>query len=257
MPYAPIHGLNLYYELHSSQGLPLVLLHGGGSTIASNYSRILPLLASRHRVIAVELQAHGHTADIDRDMTFEQDADDVAALLAHLDISKAHILGFSNGGTTALQIAMRHPQLVERLVPIAAASRRDGFVPGFFEGMAHATLDTMPHPLHTAYLAANPDEAGLLAMFSRDVYRMNHFKDIPDSDIQKIKAPALIINGDQEVVLAEHALLLSRLIPDARLAILPCGHGDYIGDILSVDPHSALPAMVAEMILAFLTPAAV
>src|SRR4051812_23362313 len=102
--YANVNGLEMYYEIHGS-GRPLVLIHGGGSTIESNFGRILPELAKSHLVIAVELQAHGHTADIDRPLSFEHDADDVAELLKQVHIGKADILGFSNGGTTALQIA--------------------------------------------------------------------------------------------------------------------------------------------------------
>ena len=111
---------------------PLVLLHGGGSTIESTFGRILPELARAHQVIAVELQAHGHTLDIDRPLSFEQDADDVAALLKQLKIEKADIMGFSNGGTTALQIAIRHPELVNRLALLAAAFKRSGMQPGSF-----------------------------------------------------------------------------------------------------------------------------
>src|SRR5580692_11141821 len=104
--YAMVNGLNMYYELHGS-GMPLVLLHGGGSTIRSTFGHILPELAKTHRVIAVELQAHGHTADIDRPLSFEQDADDVAELLGYLNIKeKVDFMGFSNGGTTCLQIAI-------------------------------------------------------------------------------------------------------------------------------------------------------
>src|SRR5690242_11657662 len=94
--YATVNGLKMYYEIHGS-GQPLVLIHGGGSTIKSTFGRILPDLAKTHRVIAVELQAHGHTADIDRPLSFEQDADDVAALLKQLHIEKADVMGFSNG----------------------------------------------------------------------------------------------------------------------------------------------------------------
>src|ERR1043165_4457289 len=113
--YTQINNLNLYYEIHG-EGNPLVLLHGGGSTIESTYGRILPELAKTHQVIAIELQAHGHTSDIDRPLSFEQDADDVAALLGQLNITKADFMGFSNGGTTCLQIAIRHPQLVNKLI---------------------------------------------------------------------------------------------------------------------------------------------
>lgn len=249
--YAAINGLQLYYELHGS-GYPLVLLHGGGSTIQSNYGRILPALAQNHRVIAVELQAHGHTRDIDRPMTFEQDADDVAALLQHLHIDKADIMGFSNGGTTALQVAIRHPERVNKLVLVAALYKRDGMPPGFFEGMQQATLEQVPKPLQEAYLAANPDPKGLQAMFDRDSRRMINFKDISEADIKAITAPALVINGDADVVLPEHALELSRTLPHARLAILPGTHGEYIGEVCSNNQHSKIPDMAVVMINEFL-----
>src|SRR5689334_10570383 len=129
--YATVNGLKMYYEIHG-KGMPLVLLHGGGSTIESNYGRVLPELAKTHQVIAVELQAHGHTLDIDRPLSFEQDADDVAALLKQLHIEKADIMGFSNGGTTCLQIAIRHPELVNKMVLASATYKRDGMQPGFF-----------------------------------------------------------------------------------------------------------------------------
>jgi len=249
--YAQVNGLKMYYEIHGS-GRPLVLLHGGGSTIQSTFGRILPELAGTQQVIAVELQAHGRTADRDRPLSFEQDADDVAALLAQLHIEKADIMGFSNGATTTLQIAIRHPRLVNKLVLIAAAYKRDGLQPGFFEGFPHATLENMPKPLQEAFLAVNPNPKGLQTMFNRDVERMTAFKDIPDADIKGIQVPALVINGDAEVIRAEHALALSRALPHGRLAILPSGHGDYIGEICAADPNSKLPALVTAMIEAFL-----
>lgn len=249
--YAPVNGLQMYYEIHG-RGRPLVLLHGGGSTIKSTFGRILPELARSHQVIAVELQAHGHTRDIGRPLSFEQDADDVAALLKQLRIGQADILGFSNGGTTGLQIALRHPELVRRLVLASATYRRDGLPPGFFAGFAHATLASMPPPLQKAYLEANPDPKGLQTMFDRDVARMAAFKDISDEDMRSIRAPALVINGDTDVVLAEHALAMSRILPKARLAILPSGHGDYLGEICAPDQNSQLPVLVTVMIEQFL-----
>jgi pimeloyl-ACP methyl ester carboxylesterase len=249
--YATVNGLKMYYEIHGS-GRPLVLIHGGGSTIISTFGRILPELAKTHQVIAVELQAHGHTADIDRPLSFEEDADDVAALLKQLHIEKADIMGFSNGGTTSLQIAIRHPGLVHKLVLAAATYKRAGMQPGSFEGLQHASLENMPQPLKEAYLEANPDPKGLQTMFDRDVARMVAFKDISETDIKAIQAPALVINGDAEVVLAEHALALSRALPHARLAILPCGHGEYLGEICATDKNSKIPALVTAVIEAFL-----
>jgi pimeloyl-ACP methyl ester carboxylesterase len=250
--YAAVNGLRMYYEIHGS-GRPLVLIHGGGSTIESTFGRILPELARTHQVIAVELQAHGHTLDIDRPLSFEQDADDVAALLGQLHVGNADIMGFSNGGTTALQIAIRHPALVRKLVLASTTYRRDGMPPGFFGGFEHASLETsMPQPLKDAYLKANPDPRGLQRMFDRDVARMKAFKDIDDEKIKGIQAPALVINGDADVVRPEHAMELSRTLPHARLAILPGGHGEYIGEICAPDKNSKVPALVTAMIGEFL-----
>ncbi|MEO8763637.1 MAG: alpha/beta hydrolase [Ginsengibacter sp.] len=249
--YAIVNGLKMYYEIHGA-GMPLILLHGGGSTIKSTFGRILPELAKTHQVIAVELQAHGHTPDIDRPLSFEQDADDVAELLKQLHVEKADIMGFSNGGTTSLQFAMRHGELVNKLVLIATAYKRDGLQPGFFEGFQHASLDNMPRPLKEAYQEANPDLKGLQTMFDRDVARMIAFKDISDTDIKGIQAPALVINGDAEVIRVEHAVALFHTLPHARLAILPAGHGDYIAEICAPDKESKIPALVVAMIDDFL-----
>jgi hypothetical protein len=123
---------------------------------------------------------------------------------------------------------------------------------GFWDGMQHASLQDMPKPLKDAYLEANPDPEGLQAMFDRDVARMMAFQDISDADIEGIQAPAMVLNGDAEVVRAEHALALSRGLPYAQLAILPGGHGDYIGEICAADQHSQIPALVIAMIEAFL-----
>lgn len=249
--FADVNELKMYYEIHG-RGRPLVLIHGGGSTIESTFGRILPVFAETHQVIAVELQAHGHTRDIDRPLSFERDADDVAELLRQLGIGKADFMGFSNGGTACLQIAIRHPALVNKLVLASTTFRRDGLPPGFFDGFQHATLDTMPSPLHEAYLRANPDPEGLQRMFDRDVARMIAFKDIGDADLKGIQAPVLVINGDSDVVLVAHAVALSQLLPNARLAILPGGHGDYIGESCTMDSGTRLPVLVTAMIEEFL-----
>jgi len=249
--YANVNGLKLYYEIHGS-GSPLVLLHGGGSTIKSTFGRVLPELKKNHRVIAIELQAHGHTADINRPLSFEQDADDVAMLLQQLGIAKADFFGFSNGGTTSLQIAIRHPQLVNKLILASTIYKREGMPPGFFEGMKKATLANMPKPLKESYFEANPDPKGYEAMFNRDVARMLAFKDISDELIKAIQAPALVVNGYSEVVSAEHALALSRNLPHAELTILPGGHGDYIGEICAPNTDNKIPVLLMAIIEEFL-----
>ncbi len=249
--YAVVNDLRIYYEIHGS-GKPLVLLHGGGSTIQSTYGRVLPELAKSHLVIAVELQAHGHTLDIDRPLSFEQDADDVAALIRKLQIKKADFMGFSNGGTTCIQIAIRHPEIVNKLVLASTTYKREGMQPGFFDGFKHASLDNMPAQLKEAYLLANPDPTDLQTMFEKDVARMVHFRDISDADIKAIQAAALVINGDAEVVLAQHAFNLSRMLPHGQLAILPGGHGDYIGESCARDKSSKLPFLVLAIIETFI-----
>jgi len=249
--YANVNGLKLYYEIQGT-GSPLVLLHGGGSTIYTTYGRVIPELKKNHQVIAIELQAHGHTADIDRSLSFEQDADDVAALLGQLGITKADIFGFSNGGTTSLQIAIRHPQLVRKLVLASTLYKREGMQAGFFEGMQHATLENIPKPVQESYLSINPDPKGLKTMFDRDVARMIGFKDISDELIQAIQSPALVANGYAEVITAEHALALSRKLPHAELAIFPGGHGDYIGEICAPNKDSKLPELFIAIVEEFL-----
>ncbi len=241
----------MYYEIHGI-GRPLVLIHGGGSTIKFTFGRILPDLAKTHQVIAVELQAHGHTRDINRPLSFEQDADDVAALLKQLHIEKADFMGFSNGGTTCLRIAIRHPELVNKLVLASATYKRDGMQPGFFEGFENTSLKDVPKALQDAYLEANPDPKGLQTMFDRDVARMAAFKDISDENIRAVEAPALVVNGDVDVVRPEHALALSRTLRRAQLAILPGGHGGYIGEICAADKNSKIPLLVTALIEAFL-----
>lgn len=249
--YAIVNGLKMYYEIHG-QGSPLVLLHGGGSTIESNYGKILPLLSQNYQVIAVELQAHGRTGDRDKHLSFEQDADDVAELLRQLKIKKANFMGFSNGATTCLQIAVRHADLVNKLILASVIYQREGIPPAFWEGMQKASLDNMPQPLKDAYFKVNNDTAGFVKMFNRDVARMQNFKGIDDSDLKNILVPVLIINGDSEIVLPEHALKIYRILPNAHLAIIPGGHGEYIGEICSPNPNSKMPLLVTYIIEEFL-----
>jgi pimeloyl-ACP methyl ester carboxylesterase len=249
--YQPVNGLQMYYEIHGS-GRPLVLIHGGGSTIGTTFGQVLAPLAKHRQVIAVELQAHGHTADIDRPLSFAQDADDVAALLARLKIERADILGFSNGGQTAMQIAIRHPALVRRLVVASGFYKRSGVPAQFWEGMAHATLDNMPQGLKDAYLAIVPDPKRLRAMFERDKQRMLTFQDWKDDDLRAIKAPTLLLAGDQDVMLPEHIVQMYRLLPHGRMAILPGAHGAYLGEATVTRKGSPLPPLTVAMVEEFL-----
>ena len=250
--YAPVNGINMYYELHGEGIIPLVLLHGGGSTIDVTFAQILPIFSKHNRVIAVELQAHGRTGDRNAPESFEQDADDIAALLKYLKVDKANSLGFSNGGTTTLQIAIRHPEGVNKIVDVAGAYQREGFLPGFFDGFNGATIDMMPAPLKAAFLKVNPDNNKLLNMFHKDVERMKNFKDIPDDAIRGIKAPVLIIVGSQDVMPVEHGVKLSHMITGAQLAVLPGVHGFCLGETTTAKPGNRQPEATAILVQEFL-----
>ncbi len=223
--YAPVNGLRLYYEIHgpAQPGRPpLVLLHGGGDTIGTSFGHVLPALARDRQVIAFEQQGYGHTADIaDRPFSFEQSADDTAALLAYLRIDQADLLGFSNGGTIALQVAIRHPRAVRRLVLISAFFSRDGGEPAFWASFTTAKLEHMPKELQDAYRMVAPQPENLPLFFHKAVQRMLNFRDLPVESLRTLAAPALVIAGDADVVRPEHAVALFRLLPHARLAILP------------------------------------
>jgi pimeloyl-ACP methyl ester carboxylesterase len=249
--YSLVNGINMYYEIHGNGDAPLVLIHGGGSTIGTTFGTILPLFATHFTVLAMELQAHGHTDDRETPESFEQDADDVAALLKNLGIERASFLGFSNGGNTAMQLAFRHPAIVHKLILASTFYKREGFFPGFFEGMAAATLTDMPKILQDAFFEINPDMDKLMTMFNKDRQRMVEFTDWPDEWLASITAPALIINGDKDVILNSHAVRMSSLIGQSRLMILPATHGSYIGAAESPgDDH--LVMLTANVIVRFL-----
>ncbi|GAA4300235.1 alpha/beta fold hydrolase [Compostibacter hankyongensis] len=251
--YATVNGLKMYYEIHGNEdGTPLVLIHGGGSTIPSNWGTLLPLLAGHHKVIAMELQAHGRSGDRDAPESFEQDADDVATLLKDLKTDKADLIGFSNGGTTALQLAIRHPERVRKIVVISANYKREGLIPGFFEGLQQATLKDMPQPLQEAYLEVHPDTGGLRIMFEKDRQRMLQFKDMADDQLRAIQAPALVMGADRDVVRPEYILKMGRLIPHAHAVILPGTHGAFIGEVCTAEKGSPLPGIAVALIEDFL-----
>ena len=243
--YADVNGLKMYYEIHGN-GFPIVLIHGGGSTIQSTFGQILPILSEKHQVIAVEMQAHGRTKDIDRPLSFAQDADDISVLLKNLGIPKADIFGFSNGASTTLQMAIRHPEQVNKIIVASTFSKKSGAPSWFWEMMSKPTFEQMPKQLKEAYLKVNPgDSSGLMKMYHRDVARMQSFTEIKDEALQNIPAPALIICGDKDVVTPEHAVEMSKLIPHAQLAIFPGGHGDYIGEVTTAYDMAVVQGTIA------------
>jgi pimeloyl-ACP methyl ester carboxylesterase len=248
--YTEVNGLNMYHEIYG-QGKPVVLIHGGGSTIQSNFGKVIPLLAKNRKVIAVELQAHGRTSDRNTDLSFEQDADDIVTLIKKLNIDKADFLGFSNGGTTTLQIAIRHPAIIDKIILGSTLAKRNGVPHWFWDFMKQAKLENMPEQLKTAYIQVASDPDDLQIMHDRDVKRMVNFKDISDEQIKSINAPALIIIGDKDIITPEHAIELHRQIANSDLAIIPGGHGEYIGEITTIKPGFKESELVVPMIEKF------
>jgi pimeloyl-ACP methyl ester carboxylesterase len=233
--FAPVNGLQMYYEIHGS-GHPLVLLHGGFGTIETEFGPMLPILAETRQVIAVELQAHGHTADVDRPLSFAQMADDVAVLIEHLGLKHSDIFGFSLGGGVALQTAIRRPELVDKLVVASAPYRRDGWYPEVLAGMASMSAEgaaeaMLGSPMHEAYVSRAPKQEDWPTLVAKLGQLLGEDYDWA-ADVTAIKAPTLVIVGDADSVRPAHAVELFELLgggvpgdfaglPNARLAVLP------------------------------------
>ena len=229
--YAQVNGLNMYYEVHGT-GQPLVLLHGAYMTIDA-MGEVVPSLGGMRQVIAVELQGHGRTADTDRPLSYEQMADDVAALLRHIGIDEADVFGFSMGGGVALQIAMRHPEVVRKLVVASAYYHNDGAYPEMFEGIEHITpeaFDGTPWREQYDRIAPRPEDFPTLVAKLKELDLT--FAGWTAEDVRSIEAPTLVIVGDSDIVRPEHAVEIFRLLgggvagdlaglPDSQLAVLP------------------------------------
>lgn len=246
--YAEVNGLHMYYEEYG-KGSPVVLIHGAASTVQTSFGRLIPELSKTHRIIGVELQAHGHSDNRDgRPISFEQDAADVVELLRQLHIEKADFFGFSNGGTTALEIAIYHPALVGRLIFASSMYKRSDCATVFWQGFGNARIEEMPEVYKRVFLSINPNPASLRIMFDQCVQRMQQFTDIPDSVVQTVQVKTLILLGDHDVPLVESALAMSRLMPHASLAVFPGGHGLYMGEIAGWKeedgPPVALPLII-------------
>lgn len=230
--YAQVNGLKMYYEVHGS-GQPLVLLHGAFNTINTAFAELIPELSKTRQIIAVELQGHGRTADIDRPFSFESMADDVAAFLKQFKIDSADIFGYSMGGGVAQQIAIRHPSAVRRLIITSSVYK--------YEGWTQETRSILPiltpemfesTPIKTEYDKLAPDPKH----WKEFINKMKKFVTTPYNfgadKVKGIKSPTMIITGDGDGVLPEHAVEMYRLrgggymidfgpIPAAQLAIFP------------------------------------
>ena len=230
--FAPVNGLQLYYETYGGSGSPLIVLHGGAGA-SEMFGSNLPGLAATRLVIAVHLQAHGRTADIDRPLSFELMADDISALLKYLKIDRADILGYSLGGGVALQIAIRHPEMVRRLVVVSTPTKRDGWYPEVLEGFAQMGPKAAQYmdqsPLHQLYPNVN-----WTTLFTKlgELLRQDYDW---SKEVAAIRSPVLIAFADADAVRAAHILEFFALLgggqrdagldgslrPSAQLAILP------------------------------------
>lgn len=248
--YVQLDGLKMYYEIHGSgDSTPLVLIHGGGSDMYVSFGQMIHPLAANRRVIGVDLQAHGRSGDRNSATSFQQDADDVAALLKQLGIEKADVFGFSNGGSTTMQLAIRHPEIVNKAIIASSFYKRDGAPPEFWEMMNKGDIAIMPQELKTAYLALGHTEAELINMHDRDAKRMKNFADWKDDDLRSIKCKSLLIAADNDVVTVEHTLKMSKLIAGSSLIILPGFHGEYLGgNPASLSYPKATIALVEEFL---------
>ena len=209
--YAPVNGLSMYYEIYG-EGPPLVLLHGAYMTTGM-WGGVLPGLAAARQVIAAEQQGHGHTADVDRPITYEQMADDTAALLAHLGIGRADIVGYSMGGGIALQLAIRHPAAVRKLVVASASYTSDGMHSVALEAFPSITPELFAgSPIEEAYQRTAPNPGD----FPKLVERLKHLDTTafawPADEIRGIAAPTMILLGDSDGVRLEHAVELFKLL---------------------------------------------
>jgi pimeloyl-ACP methyl ester carboxylesterase len=234
--YAPVNGLNLCYEVHGA-GEPLILLHGGlGSS--TMFGDLMPWFAKTRQVITVDLQAHGRTADIDRPITYEAMADDIAGLMKYLHIEKADFIGYSLGAGVALQTTVRHPELVRKLVVVSTVFQRDGWYPeilALMEKMGPATAEQMkPSPIYKLYasIAPRPQDWPVLVTKMSDLLRKDYDW---SSDVAAVRAPTMLVFGDADSIRPAHITEFFGLlgggkkdggwdgsgISSARLAVLP------------------------------------
>jgi len=255
--YAPVNGLNIYYEIHGT-GQPLILLHGGfGQT--GMFAAILPLLAAGRQVIAADLQAHGRTADIDRPLSLEAMGDDVAGLIRHLGLGQADVMGFSMGGGAALQAAIQHPELVRKLVIVSIPYKRSSWYPEIVADMSRmdvASAEFMKDtPIYASYVAVapNPDHFPVLCDKMGAMLRIDY--DF-GAKVPSLTMPVLLVYGDADGAPPSHAAHFFELLGGglrdgswdgsgmsrSQLAILP-GTTHY-----TIADSSLLPAVVTPFL---------
>jgi pimeloyl-ACP methyl ester carboxylesterase len=232
MSYAQVNGLDMYYEIHGT-GRPLVLLHGNLSTIDVDFGGMIPTFAKNRQVIAVEQQAHGRTADIDRPLTIQSWADDTAALLRHLGVSDADVFGYSSGSTVALQLAIDHPDLVRKLILASASYQLSGVHPGVLDGIKDIQPEHLAGtPFAEAYAKVAPRKEDWPVLIEKIKHMDGDLPEWSAETIRNLGKPVLLVIGDSDIVRPEHAVEFFRLlgggvvgdlvgVPSSRLAVLP------------------------------------
>jgi len=230
--YAPVNGLKMYYEIHGS-GEPVVLLHGAFMTITNNWTGWIDELSKTRKVIAVEMQGHGRTADIDRDISGANLADDVAALLDYLKIPRADLIGYSMGGGVAMECAIRHPDKVRKVVVISSTFRRDGMVKEARGAIPKLTAEAFKgSPIETEYKKLSPTPNGFPDFVKHLIAMASKPHDFGADKLKATKAPMFFIHGDADGIRLEHIAEMFRLKggethgdmgprSESRLAILP------------------------------------
>jgi pimeloyl-ACP methyl ester carboxylesterase len=252
--YAARDDLRIYYERHGAgDGTPVLLIHGGGSTIETNWAPLLPILAAGREVVALEEEGHGRTLPTDRPLTPENAAGDALAVLDATGLDRVDVLAFSAGCHAAIALALAHPERIRRLVLASPPWRRDAMIPGFWDGLAAGSLTTMPQLFQDEHRRLNGDRPDLLQrFFDLDQQRMLAFEDWPDAAIAGLAAPTLVVAADHDVVTVESATRLARSVVDGRLLIVPGTHGDYLGEAFASGGDLSLLHATAPLLLRFL-----
>ena len=253
--YAPVNGLQMYYEVHGSGGTPLLLLHGGLFNIDLQFSEVLPALAQSRQVIAADFQAHGRTGDIDRPLTSGGLASDVVGLLEHLGVPQVDVFGFSLGGAVALHLAVKHPGLLRKAIISSVAFRPDGVRPENAAAVGEMTVDMIAGtPMEQDYLAKSPNPDKLQDLLHKIGALLDGSTGWSDAEIEGIAAPTLITVGDCDMVTLEHAVRFLQLrggdvngdfvgVPASQLAVFP-GTTHFFG--------MARTALVLDVVTTFL-----
>jgi len=224
--YAHVNGLRMYYELHG-RGEPLLLLHGQFAS-AGMFAKVLPELAAGRQVVVPEQQGHGHTADIDRPLRFEQMADDTAALLRELKITSAEVFGYSTGGTVALHLAVRHAELVRKLAVSSAVFNMDGYNPEIKAGLRNASPDGFPPIVRESYERVAPDPAAWPSLVAKAAEQAANQPPLQAEDLSRITVPALVMIAEHDVVRIEHAKKLARLLNTKLVMHFNSDHSSYV-----------------------------